>query len=182
MRFLVELSCFFILNSSFPNNNSSSAHAFMVSTSVATTNDPRLNLGRVIFCHYTKGALFSIIISSYKYKDQQSVLPNKEWYTDSAASCHMSCHQSWFSEFQDSDSSVILGDDSVVQATGIGTIIMEMHLPDGTLRCTLTDVLYVLTLKKNLFSISKATQSGTMVSIDSTQCVIWNLHTGQLLL
>ena len=70
----------------------------------------------------------------------------------------------------------------MVQATGIGTIIMEMHLPDGTLRCTLTSVLYVPTLKKNLFSIPKATQSGTVVSIDSTQCVIWNLHTGQLLL
>ena len=97
-----------------PNNNSSSAHAFMVSTSVATTND-------------------------------------KEWYTDSAASCHMSCHQSWFSEFQDSDSSVILGDDSVVQATGIGTIIMEMHLPDGTLRCTLTG-LCANTQKESLLS------------------------------
>ena len=49
-----------------------------------------------------------------------------------------------FSKFQDSDSSVILGDDSVVQATGIGTIIIEMHLPDGTLKCTLTGVFYVV--------------------------------------
>ena len=97
-----------------PNNNSSLAHAFMVSTSVPTTND-------------------------------------KEWYTDSVASDHMSCHQSWFSEFQDSDSSVILGDDSVVQATGIGTIIMEMHLPDGTLRCTLTG-LCANTQKESLLS------------------------------
>ena len=44
------------------------------------------------------------------------------------------------------------------EATGIGTIIMEMNLPyTGSLKCTLTGVLFMPTLKTNLFSVLKVT-------------------------
>jgi hypothetical protein len=83
---------------------------------------------------------------------------------DGSLSTRTATHQSHF------------GDDSMVQATGIGTIIiiiMEMNLLyTKPLRCTLTSVLFGSNLKKNLFSPHKATQSGVIVTSDYSLCEI----------
>ena len=93
----------------------------------------------------------------------------------------MTCQRSWYSDFKELSSSVILGDDSIVQATGIGTITLSMKVPEGKVRCILTDVLYVPSLKKNLFSIPKAAQSGAVVTYYSQQCIIEHSESGQIL-
>ncbi len=72
-------------------------------------------------------------------------------------------HKEMFVEFNNLEPSqeVTLGDGYSVEATGCGTVRLNMQLTDDkTKECKMSDVLYVPQLSYNLLSVSKATQSG----------------------
>ena len=71
------------------------------------------------------------------------------WYVDSGASRHMTRVKEYFSELSegDTDMEVVLGDDNIVRAVGVGTLTFDRgHKPP----LKVSDVLYVPEMKKNL--------------------------------
>ena len=106
-----------------------------------------------------------------------SARSSRNWVVDSGATCHMSNDRSLFAEMRELPSSekVTLGDGHDLEATGEGTVNLEMLLPDGNSRsCALQKVLFVPKLAYNLVSVSRATQSGKTVKFDSTGCTFVN--------
>jgi hypothetical protein len=74
------------------------------------------------------------------------------WYIDSGASCHMTGVREHLTDLtQIGDVEVVLGDDRVVKAVSCGTVSFQREsLPP----MSLTEVLYVPGLKKNVVSVS----------------------------
>eukprot|EP00253_Pinus_taeda_P034881 PITA_34881 len=75
------------------------------------------------------------------------------WYVDGGASRHMTGVCEYFSKLSESgnDIEVVLGDDRVVRAVGVGTLtFMRESKPP----LKVTDVLYVPGMRKNLISVS----------------------------
>eukprot|EP00253_Pinus_taeda_P031070 PITA_31070 len=74
------------------------------------------------------------------------------WYVDSGASRHMTGVREYFSELSedDTDMEVVLGDDNIVGAVGVGTLTFDREAK-ATLK--VSNVLYVPGMKKNLISV-----------------------------
>ena len=73
-----------------------------------------------------------------------SARSGKKWVVDSGATCHMSNDRSLFAEMSELQLSekIMLGDGHELEATGEGTVDLEMLPPDGTSRsCALQNVL-----------------------------------------
>ena len=71
------------------------------------------------------------------------------WILDSGATCHMCNQETLFSGYKalQNPLNVVLGDDRNLQATGQGSVVLKMKLPNGkTKACTLQDVLLVPSL------------------------------------
>jgi hypothetical protein len=84
-----------------------------------------------------------------------------EWLIDSGASQHMSNQREWFTTYTSMEpTKVYLGNNETVDAIGRGEIIMNMKTNNKPVEATLTEVLHVPQLAKNLFSISQATKHG----------------------
>ena len=81
------------------------------------------------------------------------------WYVDSGASRHMTAVREYFSELSESgiDIEVVLGDDIIVRAVGVGTLTFDKE-PKPPLK--VSDVLYVPGMRKNLISISTLEDKG----------------------
>ena len=68
---------------------------------------------------------------------------------------------------------VTLGDGHVLEATGEGTVQLQMKFPDGkTRKCNLHNVLLVPKLAYNLLSVSKAAEAGKAIKFDKSGCKI----------
>jgi len=81
-----------------------------------------------------------------------------EWVLDYACSYHMCPNKHLFLRLEEFDGGVVLmGNDDVCEIKGIGTIHLKMR--NGVVK-TLTEVRYVLDLKKNLFSLGVLESSG----------------------
>jgi len=75
------------------------------------------------------------------------------WKFDTCASSHMTSDIGKFCTLEPYHGTVTIGGDTLLQAEGIGTVIIYCLLPDNTVNSVhLTDVLYVPTLNHNLFS------------------------------
>lgn len=81
------------------------------------------------------------------------------WYVDSGASRHMTGVREYFLELLegDTDMEVVLGDENIIRAVGVGTLTFDRG-PKPPLK--VSDVLYVLGMKKNLISISALEDRG----------------------
>eukprot|EP00253_Pinus_taeda_P020875 PITA_20875 len=75
------------------------------------------------------------------------------WYVDNGASRHMAGVRKYFSELSESgtDMEVVLGDDRVVIAVGVGTLTFQRESKPPL---KVSDVLYVPGMRKNLISVS----------------------------
>jgi hypothetical protein len=84
---------------------------------------------------------------------------DQTWYLDSGATRHMTPHRHWFTNYTPiaKPLSVSLADDSTQVAVGVGTI--QFKLPSGSLT-SVSNVLHVPKISKNLISVSQATESG----------------------
>ena len=101
--------------------------------------------------------------------------PMNDWIVDSGATCHMCNDDKLFVELRSLKKplEVTLGDGCAVEATGQGTVVLEMASTSGkTSRCKLHEVLYVPDLSCNLLSVSKAAEAGKVVEFDEVSCRI----------
>lgn len=80
-------------------------------------------------------------------------------FVNSGAYCHVTRVREHFMSLteDDIDLEVVLGDNSKVRATGVGTISFQRELPPPL---KATYILYVLGLKKNLISVSSIEDRG----------------------
>jgi hypothetical protein len=93
------------------------------------------------------------------------------WYIDSGASYHMTSVREHLTDLtQCGDVEVVLGDDREVKVTGCGTVSFRREsLPP----MTLTEVLYVPGLKKNLVSVSTIEEKGYEVLFHDGQVLLF---------
>jgi hypothetical protein len=106
-----------------------------------------------------------------------SAMSRGKWIVDSGATCHMCNDKEQFGELNRlrRPQEVSLGDGHVLEATGTGTVTLEMLLPDGSSqRCKLKDVLYVPKLSYSLLSVSKASEAGKATKFSKSECEILN--------
>lgn len=99
-----------------------------------------------------------------------------DWVVDSGASEHMTGNRDWFDDILSlNGKGNIYTASGSLQAEGRG----DVYLSKGDLKLVLKDVLYVPGLKYNLFSVSKAVNSGARVSFEGNGCTI---EKGQVIL
>lgn len=80
------------------------------------------------------------------------------WILDSGASKHMSFRREWFVELDESyKETVSLGDNSTCEVKGRGIIFIKRLVDNRWLDGKLEDVLYILSLRRNLFSTGVCT-------------------------
>ena len=100
-----------------------------------------------------------------------------DWIVDSGATTHMSPHRADFDTFEStSPRKVFMGDDSVLQAIGRGSILVDTKVGGCTKRIRFKDVLYVPKLQSNLLSVSKIVDKGLNVQIGALGCSIKALN------
>ena len=97
------------------------------------------------------------------------------WILDSGATCHMCNQEMLFSDFQrlQKPLNVVIGDGRSLQATGLGSVVLKMKLPNGMSKpCTLHNVLLVPSLAYNLLSVTSASKKGKIVTFSKMKCEI----------
>lgn len=105
--------------------------------------------------------------------DIVEINPQDTWTLDSGASRHMSFHRQWFHDFQESNGdSVTIGDGTVCEVKGHGTIFIKRKIGDQWLDGRLDNVLYIPSLNKNLFSVGACTKKGHEVVFKATSVII----------
>eukprot|EP00794_Sanderia_malayensis_P006182 gene6182-6896_t len=98
------------------------------------------------------------------------------WYIDSGASQHMSCNKNWMKNYNEFSvpEKVRLGDNRTVEALGKGTVWLRV-MADGQYKpVEMSDVLYVPSLVKNLFSVRAVVDKDLTVIFKDDQCIILN--------
>eukprot|EP00794_Sanderia_malayensis_P011679 gene11679-12889_t len=98
------------------------------------------------------------------------------WYIDSGASQHMSCNKNWMKNYNEFSvpEKVRLGDNRTVEALGKGTVWLRV-MADGKYKpVEMSDVLYVPSLVKNLFSVRAVVDKDLTVIFKDDQCIISN--------
>ena len=102
----------------------------------------------------------------------------KDWIVNSGATCHMCNDDKLFVELRSLNQplEVTLGDGWTVEATGQGTVVLEMASTSvKTRRCELNELLYVPDLSYNSLSVSKAVEAGKVVE---TSCQLLDVDRG----
>ena len=106
----------------------------------------------------------------------------REWLVDSGATSHMCNNRSLFKQVRDLDSAetITLGDGRNLEVKSVGTVELEVLLPDGSSRsCSLQRVLYVPELAYNLVSVSRATEARKCATFSKKGCEFSNEY-GQI--
>jgi hypothetical protein len=108
----------------------------------------------------------SVAASKSDYSDGDTLVAlagcanrDDEWILDSAASFYICINRDWFVTYDSlkAGGSVRLGDNSPLDIVGIGAIQIKMY--DSIVR-TLTDVRHILSMSKNLISLSTLDAKG----------------------
>ena len=132
--------------------------------------------------HHTQGE------GEYLFSSSTETHSDNLWYLDSGATMHMAYNRDIFKTYTklDKPKTVKMGDHNVQRGIGIGDVLVQMkHGKFGTL----SKVLYVPGLKKNLLSISKISDLGYTINFGQEKCVIldkdmkqvaWGARTGNL--
>eukprot|EP00253_Pinus_taeda_P013514 PITA_13514 len=94
------------------------------------------------------------------------------WYVDSGASRHMTGVREYFLELSESDTDVevVLGDDRIIRAVGVGTLTFQR---ESRPPLKVTKVLYVRGMRKNLISISALEDRGYEVLFVGGQALMY---------
>jgi transposase InsO family protein len=106
---------------------------------------------------------------------------NQHWIVDSGASRTMSCNRDWFYSFSTlaRPIRVTLGDNSCINATGVGRIPVRMRANGQWNNAVLQDVLFVPELNGNLLSVAHLTERGADIRFTGTKCQLYT-QTGHL--
>jgi hypothetical protein len=90
-----------------------------------------------------------------------------DWIVDLGATQHMTFEQEWFITYECiSPRRVFMGDDTVLEAIGKGSIKATMQVGGQLPHTTITQVLHVPKMKNNLISVNKLISEGFKVEFD----------------
>ena len=104
-----------------------------------------------------------------------------KWIMDSGATKHMTPHKEAFATYEViSPRNVHMGDDSIVEAVGMGSIVVEVMVRGQPKRIRIHDALHVPMLKANLLSVSKLVSSGLKVVFNIEGCIV-NAPSGEII-
>ena len=96
-----------------------------------------------------------------------------KWIMDSGATKHMTPHKVAFDMYEVIPTrNVHMGDDSIVEAIGMGSILVEVMVKGRIRRIKIKDVLHVPKLHANLLSVSKILSSGCKVQFNMNECIV----------
>lgn len=96
------------------------------------------------------------------------------WILDSGASKHMSFRRKWFIDLDESyRKTVSLGDDSVCKVMGCGTILIKRLVDNEWLDGKLENVLYIPSLRRNLFSSGLCTEKGCILKLETNDVRVY---------
>ncbi len=96
-----------------------------------------------------------------------------KWIMDSGATKHMTSHRAAFDTYEViAPRNVHLGDDSVVEAIGMGSIVVEVVTRGKMNRIRIENALHVPKLHANLLSVSKLVSSGLKVQFNLNECIV----------
>ncbi len=102
---------------------------------------------------------------------------HEAWLIDSGASFHFTPPREWFCEYEKYDGSdVFLGDDRKARIIGHGKV--KLKLQGGRVR-TLSGVLHILALARNIISISKMDDAGVKIVFEKDT---WKMVQGAMVL
>ncbi len=106
------------------------------------------------------------------------------WFFDSGASVHMTSRKEWLHDFKQLNPprKVWFSDESWTEATGVGTVWATGKNRRGQVRISLSNVLYVPSLKRNLISSSTILSKGFYAIIDHHGAVIKHKETDTVVL
>uniref|UniRef100_A0A0V0HU82 Putative ovule protein n=1 Tax=Solanum chacoense TaxID=4108 RepID=A0A0V0HU82_SOLCH len=82
---------------------------------------------------------------------------DNKWVLDSGCTLHMTFRRDWFSSYETSRGTVLMGNNATCKIVGIGSVWGRCH--DGIVR-TITEVYDVFDLKKNLISLGTLDNQG----------------------
>lgn len=106
---------------------------------------------------------------------------NEIWITDSGASRHITFRREWLTDYKSNDhkDTVSLGDNRLREVCGEGTVLIEKFINGQWLKARIENVLYVPSLKKNLFSVGACTKKGFQVVFNGDKVVFVRDNTAQ---
>ena len=89
------------------------------------------------------------------------------WAVDSGDSCHATPHGKFFHDYVLGDfGHVLLGDDEPCKIVGMGKVHIKLNNGNELL---LKDVRHIISMKRNLISIEKLGDSGSLSTFEKTQ-------------
>ena len=95
------------------------------------------------------------------------------WIVDSGATQHMTSHRDAFHTYKPiSGKKIYLGDNGMVEALGMGEILVEVQVEGKTKRIQIQEALHVPKLHANLLSVSKLSLGGLKVHFNMVGCVV----------
>ncbi len=96
-----------------------------------------------------------------------------DWIVDLGAMQHMTFEQEWFTTYERiSPRRVFMGDDTILEAIGKGSIKATLQVGGQLTHTTITQVLHVPKMKNNLISMSKLISEGFKVEFDKDGCKV----------
>ncbi|CAH0718942.1 unnamed protein product, partial [Brenthis ino] len=97
---------------------------------------------------------------------------NNEWFLDSGASEHMCSTVDNFINYKKLlvPKDVVIGDGTIIKALGYGDIDLEAYDGQQWIKTLISNVLYVPSIKVNLFSMSAALDKGYKLESTATEC------------
>ncbi len=99
------------------------------------------------------------------------------WIINSGATQHMTFEQEWFTTYESIvPRKVYMGNDTILEAIGNGSIKATMQVGGRVLFTTITQVLHVPKMKNTLISVSKLISEGLKVEFDKDGCKVNNAH------
>ena len=100
-----------------------------------------------------------------------------KWIMDSGATKHMTPHRNAFHTYEAiAPRNVHMGNDSVVKAIGMGSIVVGATWKGRSRKITIKDALHVPMLQANLLSVSKLISSGSKVQFNKEGCIVRAPH------
>lgn len=99
------------------------------------------------------------------------------WYGDTGATEHMTDKRMWFTNFKPickGIRSVYVADNRRLPVRGVGDIVTPREIDGVQKRGILTNVLYILELKRNLFSIGLANEKGNSFITRNGKCELYH--------
>jgi hypothetical protein len=100
-----------------------------------------------------------------------------DWIIDFGATQHMTFEREWFTTYESIiPRKVYMGDDTILEAIGKGSIKATMQVGGRVLFTTMIQVLHIPKMKNSLIFVTKLILEGLKVEFDKDGCKVNNAH------